>query len=447
MRADVLRTIRRERMLVPGEPVWVAVSGGVDSMVLLHVLRELGHPCHVAHVDHGLRGEASDADRTFVEEQAKAAALPFRSVRVDVHTAAEGISVQMAARELRYAWFRELLDEGPSALALGHHRDDLAETMLLHLLRGIGTQGWRGMPPVARLGEGRLCRPLLAVDREQVQRYAAAHGIPFREDASNADPHYLRNRVRAELLPLMEDLRPGARRTVARGAQLLGELGQAAERQLAREEEAIRGEAGGDLHIPFRLLEESPAPRLLLLRLLQAHRPHPDLIEQLLEAVQERATGKRFPLGGRHIAVESARLRVVKPSVGFPSFTISASEAEQGSAGPFSWRICPVSEVELGQGMSTAWLDLGKLEFPLRMRPWQAGDRMRPLGLGGSKRISDMLVDAGVPAADKAGAYVLLSGARILWLPGHRIAEECTPDAATEQVLRVTFRPGRDHHL
>src|SRR5690606_22507172 len=305
-------------------------------MVLLHVLRELGHPCHVAHVDHGLRGEASDADRTFVKEQAKAAALPFRSVRVDVHAAAEGISVQMAARDLRYAWFRELLDEGPSALALGHHRDDQAETLLLHLLRGIGMRGWSGMPPVTRLGEGRLCRPLLAVDREQIQRYATANGIPFREDASNADPHYLRNRVRAELLPLMEDLRPGAGRTVARGAQLLGELGHAAERQLAREEEAIRAEAGGDLHIPFHLLAESAAPRLLLKRLLQEARPHPEIIDQLLEAVQERATGKRFQLGDLHIAVESTRLLVGKPSVGFPSFTISASEAGQGAAGPFS---------------------------------------------------------------------------------------------------------------
>src|SRR5690606_35223751 len=147
------------------------------------------------------------------------------------------------------------------------------------------------------------------------------------------------------------------------------------------------------------------------------------------------------------IAVESTRLLVGKPSVGFPSFTISASEAGQGAAGPFSWGCCAVSEVDLGQGMGTAWLDLDKLEFPLRIRPWQVGDRMRPLGLGGSKRISDMLVDAGVQARDKAGAYVLLSGARILWLPGLRIAEECTPDAHTKNVFRVTFRPGRDHHL
>lgn len=353
----------------------------------------------------------------------------------------------MAARDLRYAWFRELLDEGPSVLALGHHRDDQAETLLLHLLRGIGVRGWSGMPPGTRLGAGRLCRPLLAVDREQIQRYATANGIPFRADASNADPHYLRNRVRAELLPLMESMRPGAGRTLARGAGLLGELAQAAEQQLAREEEAIRSGAGGELHIPFHLIEASAAPRLLLMRLLQEARPHPDRIDQLLEAVQERATGKHFQLGDLPITVERTRLLVGKPGVGFPSFTISASQADQGSAGPFSWARCAVSEVDLGQGMHTAWLDLDKLEFPLRIRPWEVGDRMRPLGLGGSKRISDILVDAGVPAGEKAGSYVLLSGARILWLPGLRIAEECTPDAHTKKVFRITFRPGRDHHL
>lgn len=447
MVAEVLRTIRREQMLEPGEPLWVAVSGGVDSMVLLHVLRELGHPCRVAHVDHGLRGAESDADRTFVEEQAQLLGLPFRSVRVDPKAGAEGISVQMAARELRYAWFKELLREEPACIALGHHRDDVVETLLLNLLRGIGAHGWAGIPPVTQLKEGRICRPLLSVDRERIITYATANNIPFREDASNTDPHYLRNRVRTELLPLMENMRPGARRTLARGTQLLDELAIAAELQLAREAEGLTMDTKGMLQIPFERLAESAAPRLLLMRLFHGLDPHPDLIGQLLEAVRERSTGAHFRIGDRQVSVERDRLVVDSPQDGFPTFTISASQAGNGHSGHFSWGIRDVSEVDLAQGMNTAWLDLDQLEFPMRMRPWQVGDRMRPVGLSGSKLVSDILIDAGASRSAKAGSYVLVSGSSIVWLVGHRIAEGYSPGRGTKKVFCMSLQPDQDHHL
>ncbi len=439
MLVEVRRLVRREQMLQPGEPLWVAVSGGMDSMVLLHVLRELGYPCHVAHVDHGLRGAESDADRAFVEEQAKHLGLPFRSVRVDPKAAAEGISVQMAARELRYAWFKELLRKGPVRMALGHHRDDVAETLVLSLMRGIGAHGWAGIPAVTELEEGRICRPLLGVDREQIMEYAVANHIAFREDASNADPKYLRNRVRAELLPLMEAMRPGARRTMARGAELLKELGAAAERQMASEMEGLGPNDAGVLRIPIEGLAESAAPRLLLMRLLRGTDFHPDLIDQLLEAVRDRSTGARFYGRELRISVERAHVVVDREPDGFPTFDISRPDLEEGAAGPFRWRICDNAEVDLSLGMNTAWLDLGTMEFPLTMRPWQTGDRMRPVGLGGSKLISDILIDAGTSRNDKAGTYVLMSGEKVVWLAGYRIAEGFSPGPGTKNVLRVTF--------
>jgi tRNA(Ile)-lysidine synthase len=440
MLAEVRALIRREGMLRPGEPVWVAVSGGVDSMVLLHVLRELGHPCHVAHVDHGLRGAESDADRQFVEEQAQNQGLPFRSVRVDPMAAAEGISVQMAARELRHAWFRELLHEGPHAMALGHHRDDAVETFLLNLLRGIGAHGWGGIAPVTTLPEGRICRPLLGVDRARIMHYAGANHIPFREDPSNTDPKYLRNRVRSELLPLMEALRPGARRTLARGTDLLNEMAAATDRHLDHEAEGLTPDGQGVLRIPLERLRNSAAPRMLLMRLLSGLEPHPDLVGQLLDAVHQRSTGARFHAGGGRITLERNMLVVDRVPDGFPTFTIFGAGAKPGAAGPFTWELCSVAEVELGQGMNTAWLDLDKLEFPLQLRPWRTGDRMRPVGLVGSKLISDILIDAHVPYNAKAGSYVLVSGTEIVWLVGHRVAEGFPPGKATHKVLRLSFQ-------
>ncbi len=437
MLAEVRRTIRREGMLRTGEPLWVAVSGGVDSMVLLHVLQAMGHPCSVAHVDHGLRGPESDADRHFVEMTAERLGLPFRSVRVDLRDPGTGTSLQMAARDLRYAWFKELLREGPAVLALGHHRDDVVETLLLGLLRGIGARGWGGVPPVTTVAEGRFIRPLLAVGRQPIMAYAAQQGVAFREDASNADAKYLRNRVRHELLPLMEDLRPGARQALARASTLLREIGRAAHMQVDAEVRELAPADQGTFRIPIVRLLASPAPRLLLARLLPDGHTHPDLVDQLLEAMANGSTGAGFQVGPYRLTLERDVLSCQLPSDGFPSFSLALPLVDRGVIGPFHWQRCTPGDVKLGEGMATAWLDLDLLEFPLLLRPWQQGDRMRPIGLGGSKLISDILIDDRVPAGSKPGKYVLVSGQRVVWLEGHRLAESCSPGPATQSVLRL----------
>lgn len=425
-------------MLQPGQPAWVAVSGGVDSMVLLHVLRRLGHPVRVAHVDHGLRGAQSDADRAFVELYARNEGLEVRWIRVDPKAAAEGISVQMAARELRYGWFRNLLAEGPHAIALGHHRDDAVETFLLHLLRGIGVKGWNGLPPVTVLDEGRVCRPLIGVGRAEILAYAAEHGIAFREDASNTDPKYLRNRIRHELMPLLEELRPGAAQTWGRATDLLRGMGRVAEAQLAREAAAVKPGPDGSWTFPLSDLEAASAPRILLMHLIQGLQPHPDLVDRLLEAVADRATGAHFHCGGWRIALGRDAIHVDRAPDGFPIFRIPGPPVEAGQAGPFGWSVASPGEVDLTLGMHTAWLDMDRLEDPLVLRPWEHGDRMRPIGLGGSKLVSDILTDAGTPLPAKENTYVLTSGGRVIWLVGHRVAEGYAPGKTTSKVLRLT---------
>jgi tRNA(Ile)-lysidine synthase len=437
MLAEVRRFMRREAMPSANAPMWVAVSGGVDSMVLLHVLRELGHACHVAHVDHGLRGEESDADRRFVEEFAQAHKLPFRSVRVDVKARLEGISVQMAARELRYAWFNELLFEGPSDLALGHHRDDALETLFLNLLRGTGAHGWAGIRPVTEIPGGRISRPLLAVGREEIGAYAKANNIPFREDPSNADPKYLRNRVRGELVPFLEELRPGSRTTLARATEWLREMTAAADQWTEREAMDIVPDADGVLRIPVQRLRSSPAPRLLLHRLLRGRSTHPELIEQMLDAMHGGSVGTVFHMGKDRITVDRTHLILDQGAGGFPSFTINLAE-DEGGAGPFHWELCEGGTVPKTFDAHTAWFDPAKLAEPLVLRPWKQGDRMRPLGLGGSKLISDLLIDAKVPRNEKPGIYVLESAGSIAWLVGHRIAEAVSPTGGSAHVLRVT---------
>ncbi len=436
MLAEVRRFMRREAMPSANSPTWVAVSGGVDSMVLLHVLRELGHTCLVAHVDHGLRGAASDGDRQFVEDHAMRLGLPFRSVRVDVMAAANGISVEMAARELRYGWFSELLFEGPDRLAMGHHRDDATETLLLNLLRGTGTHGWAGIQPVAAILGGSIYRPLLCVGREEILAYARENNIPFREDASNAEPKYLRNRVRNELLPFLEELRPGSRMTLARATDRLREMTEAASRWTEEATAHLVPNEEGVMRIPVELLRKSSTPHLLLQHLLRDSGPHPDVIDQLIDAIHDGSTGAVFYMGDRRVTMGRDHVLIDRAVDGFPSFPINLAE-ESGAAGPFCWERCKSNALPKAFDPHTAWLDLAKLKEPLVLRPWKAGDRMRPAGLGGSKLVSDLLIDAKVPRNEKAGAYVLVSGETIIWLVGHRLAEGVSANEASAAVLRV----------
>ena len=430
----VRHTILGHGLIQASEPVWVAVSGGVDSMVLLHVLQSLGHPCRVAHVDHGLRGEASDGDRAFVEAHCAEHGLPIEVVRVDVEARAEatGESKQMAARALRRAWFHQLMERGPQKLATAHHADDAVETFFLGLIQGMGARGW-GSIPVQKDG---IIRPLIAVTREEILGYAREHDIRWREDASNIEEAYLRNRVRHELLPMLERWRPGTQRTIARNVRLFGELDQLAR---AAGENALNGivpEADGTLRIPIERILGS-TPLLVLHHLLRGQGFHPDRLDDMLQAMRDGRTGTRFPGEGLEVFVDRRRL-VLAPQKPRPTWVITAPDAVPAGA-PISFLSCPASGVGSDPSNAIAWLDADSLSFPLQLRPWRAGDRMRPEGLGGSKLISDILTDAKVPRDTKERTYVLADAERMIWLCGWRLAEGVKATPMSTNVLRVEW--------
>lgn len=417
----VRRFVRRDRVLEDREPLHVGVSGGVDSMVLLHVLRRLGHVCSVIHVDHGTRGEGSAADRRFVEEQARALGLEVHGTWVDApaHAARCGISVQMAARELRYACFEEVRQTRPWRIALAHHADDAVETLFINLLRGTGVRGWAGIRPVS----GPYVRPLLHAHRSEIMRYAEANGIAYREDPSNADPKYLRNRIRHEVLPLLETLRPGASQAMARSVALLREL-------------APQNEAASASSISFALLEQSGSPTVLLHEALYRFGFHPDMIERIRDAVAERRTGAIFEAGAHRVVVDRDELRIGLRAAEPASIRIDADHPS-GEGGGLRWRFLAAADAPASVPREEALLDAAALHFPLQLRPWRPGDRMRPTGLGGSKLISDILIDAKVPRDAKDTVLVLESGGRLAWLVGFRIGEGFQATSASERVLHL----------
>jgi tRNA(Ile)-lysidine synthase len=434
MDQEVRRYMEEHRLATPGEALWVAVSGGVDSMVLLHLLRALGHPCHVAHVDHGLRGAESNADREFVRTYCAEHGIPFAHRRVDVWEQQDGRSVQMAARELRYAWFHGLVQRGPAQLALAHHADDAIETLLIHLVQGMGTKGWGAIP----VRSGPFIRPLLGVSRTSILAYAQESGVPFREDASNTDPKYLRNRVRREVLPLLEDLRAGARDVLSRNVDLLRELSVAAGHHLDAVVARIEADDLGRLHIPFELLSASGAPHAVLTRLLRAKEFHPDRIGDIVRAVREGRTGARFVEGDQEVWVEREQLIIGAAPVPPPEWTIASAEQWPADA-PLSIGACTGLDIDPKAGAEVAWLDADAAPFPWVLRPWRMGDRMRPRGLGGSKLVSDILIDAKVSREAKRRTYVLESAGTILWCCGLRRSQDGAASSGSERVWRCTW--------
>ncbi|NLY90528.1 MAG: tRNA lysidine(34) synthetase TilS [Firmicutes bacterium] len=465
----VLATIRRYRMLAAGDQVLVAVSGGVDSMVLLTVLLKLPLRLRLAvfHLNHGLRPEA-EAEAEMVQKYAAEHALPCYTERLayDLHTGKGNQSLQVAAREVRYRLMAATADRlGIAKIALGHHADDQAETVLMRFLTGAGPEGLAGIPPV----RDRYVRPLLEVGRAEIIAYARQAIISWAEDASNQKPVYLRNRVRHGLLPYLEkEYQPGLRGRLRETAVICREWKEVLEKLV---EEVLKRwgllQPDGEL-APNRedgyLLPVAPwqellpaIQRLLFRRLFFSLAPPASALEfNHSEAFLRLLTGpagKKINLPGGLIAcklganlwfgrtapVDDGEDWMPLPLV-IPGMTVLPANrgvVESKWLGreelPSTWG--GVSPFEF-------FLDADRLTFPLYLRPRRPGDRFDPLGLGGSKKVKDLLIDAKIPRPQRAAYPLLVDGeGRVLGVLGLRPAEQGKITNGSRRVLYLKYRP------
>ncbi len=449
----VQQAITTHRLLQPGEGVVVAVSGGADSIVLLHCLLRLRGPWSleltVAHFDHRLR-ETSRQDALFVERVAASWGLPVTTGS----WAREGRrdrSLQAEARRARYRFLEEVASRvGATKIALGHHRDDQAETVLLHLLRGSGLRGLRGMLP---LSDGRLIRPLLGVGREEIEAYVKAYQLSFVEDPSNRDLRYRRNRIRWRLLPLLErEYNPSVARGLARMAALVAE-DEAYLDEVTRESlKGLVGIEGERICLRLSSLRAlAPAIRRRILeRAIRSVTPGAYLTAPHLEAV-DRLTAPGGPgatslpqnlrawrsqgflyVGRRRPDWRSPTVREELPVPGevlIPGWAVRVEAAIQ---------TVPMTDLRAA-GPERAYVDWKQVLPPLEVRSWRSGDRFHPLGLKGSKKLQDLFVDAKVPRERREQVPIVTDQRGILWVSGLRIDERGRVGGATQQVLVLTL--------
>lgn len=458
----VLQFIRRRSVVPDGERAIVAVSGGPDSTAMLIVLARLSNRLKldltVAHFDHMLRSpEDAAEDEAFVRRLAQQLKLPLTCGRGDVRLRVRRTreSVEDAARRLRYTFLgRGAKAAGASVVLLGHTEDDQAESVLLHILRGSGLDGLRGMRARSRwpLGQGPdVARPLLELSRGETARYCQELGLQPRQDPTNELIIATRNRVRHELLPKLREFNPRAERALARLADAVAQ--DAEYLDLAAEEAWDRLSTKERDHVSFLRAE---------LQVL-----HPALTSRLLRRAFEHLLGtgadlEAVHIGGIAIALKKPRSRLSLPhsvtaTLDARSLTIRRGASRRpsipetrlvmpGTTRAGEWRIeaglVPVPSVPPTAGRLEALLDADAVGGNLVVRSRRPGDRLRPLGLGGEKKVQDILVDAKVPACERDGVPILCSGGGIVWVMGHRIDENAAITSATRRCLRVRFSRG-----
>jgi tRNA(Ile)-lysidine synthase len=462
----VLDFIRQHRLVSASEKLVVAVSGGADSVCLLHILAKLKEQLkielHLAHLNHQLRDAESDADADYVADLARRLGIPATIERQEVKAYQKKmrLSPEEAAREVRYRFLTDVVGvTGAKRVAVGHTQDDHIETILMHLIRGAGTRGMRGLQPStewsSKTGNMTVIRPLLEVSHQETEEYCHRYQLAPRLDASNLSLSPLRNRIRQQLLPLLQSYNPGIAEALLRTGRIAGDDIDFLDKEIARLWAKIARQEGETVTLNRKGLDRLPPTlKRYLLRtgaeklLGSAKDIEMRHIEEMM-ALLDRPAGKRLSLPGGLIfstsydnyilTLDLAALSPLPELGGENKLNIPGQTRLSG------WHI--KAEIIEPQEMTekddfTACFDLTKTGDNLTVRPRQRGDRFQPLGLAQPKKLGEFMIDAKIPQNWRKNIPIVCSPEQIVWVVGWRIDERVKVNQKTRQVLRLEFKQG-----
>jgi tRNA(Ile)-lysidine synthase len=426
--------INKERLFEKQERLLLAISGGLDSVVLAHLLKYNGFQFSLAHMNFQLRGEDSLEDENFVRVLAEKLGVELYVEKVEINK--ELGSTQLQARELRYDWFQEIMEQYHfSKLLTAHHANDLLETTLMNLVRGTGIKGLRGILP----SQNNIVRPLLFADKNEIEEYAKKAGIGWREDISNASDLYKRNKIRHHVIPLLLKENP----------RLLSGIQQTALR--LRAVEAVWGDKLGEIREMY--FEDKGKIKKIQKSILDLPNASVFLAELLSEYgfMLSQLQSFDFERIGAQLWTRSHVLSIDRDCIfvsllneygykeNFPKeFRFEENEMET-PFGILKWDEIEKSEVNFSQGNNVAYIDKNKLADPMHLDIWNVGDKIQPLGMKGMKKISDILIDQKVPLYKKEMILVIKSAGKIVWLPGYKFSEAFKITDSTSEILRIEY--------
>jgi len=429
--------INKHNLFSKNDKILLTISGGIDSVVMLDLFIRAGYSCAIAHCNFKLRGEESDQDEIFVRELAEKNHIPFytTSFRTEEYAENNRISIQMAARELRYDWFEDLREKlHYDYVATAHNKNDVVETFFINLARGTGIRGLSGIPPKS----GTVVRPLLFLEREDIEEYAKADNLSWREDSSNSQTKYSRNKIRHFIIPGFLELNPGFVDTMWDNINRLREIEGIYLNSLERMKKEIVIKGKEFAWIPINEINKLEPLFTWLYELLIDFDFSAHVVRDIARNL-DTGSGKQF-FSPTHRLVKDRDKLIIHPLKNTISKRFYIDDPAQDLSDPLQLELSIITEFdksEIPKDPHIAWFDLDQLEFPLMIRKWEAGDYFMPLGMNNMKKLSDFFIDNKFSLPEKENTWLLVSGTKISWVIGKRIDNRYKVSPETTRILQI----------
>ncbi len=431
--------IKNEHFLTGNQRVILAVSGGVDSVVMSELFAISGFHCAMAHCNFGLRGKESDEDEYFVRKLAKNHNFDLFVRQFNIEQVADerGISIQMAARHVRYNWFHALLDKhGFDKIATAHHINDSIETALFNFTKGVNLSGIMGVP----VKNDRIIRPLSFATKADILQYAATKNLAYRQDSSNDKLAYTRNKIRHKVIPILKEINPGLEQTFGLSQKIRQASNRLLEGYVAELIQTYSNNNNQQVTIRLdQLLADQLEAELILYKIIRQYGFSFKHAIKIIELYKKKRVGRKFCNQDWILWIDRHEVLITENREKLIEREIREAEKVVEMLGTklFVHKIDSSSLNQLSSSKDEAYLDFDKLKFPLKIRNWNEGERFMPLGMNHFKKISDFLVDIKVPRAQKQSVCVLLSADEVAWVIGYRIDERFKITPQTKNMLFI----------
>jgi tRNA(Ile)-lysidine synthase len=426
--------VEQNNLFEPNGTILAAVSGGMDSVLMVHLLKTAGYKFSIAHCNFQLRGNEANADQQFCKQLADKNQVAFHTINFDTqqYAATHKISIQMAARDMRYQWFETLRQQhGYTAIALAHHQNDSIETILLNLIRGTGIAGLHGILPK----NGWLVRPLLFLKRDEIQQIIKANAIEFVEDSSNASVKYARNKIRHEVIPKLKELNPALESTFENTLKHFREMEQLLELRVAEWKKELFIYHGDEIHFMLDGIKKLNPQRLLLFKLLQEYGFNETTVDDII-SVLNKHSGKVFETSGFTLILDRDKLILTKRNTEEGKDAVITDNDHSVTYGKYKLTLLHDDiPLIIRDNPLAVSVDADKLVYPLNIRSWRQSDFFYPLGMKTSKKLSDFFINLKIPLHEKTEIPLLVNGnGEIIWIGGYRPDERYKVSDNTKKV-------------
>lgn len=429
--------ITKNTLFSKTDKLLVAFSGGVDSVVLANLLHKSGYNIELAHCNFQLRGQEAKDDTVFCESFAKSINAPFHVIYFDTKTYASEhkLSIQMAARELRYNWFKTLKAEHHFDYILtAHHANDNVETLFVNLIRGTGIKGLQGIPEK----QNNMVRPLLFATKDDIRAYAEKENLSYREDSSNQEVKYKRNFIRHQIVPELKKLNPAIEETIHTSIQFFKQSSEIITEYAQLKFQSICKEENHWLYIDIELLLLEKQKETLLFEWLYNKQFKTSQIQQLTEALNtEDRVGKLFSSATHQLVIDRKYIivKVLNKEEEIKEFTITSISDTKHL--PIDLSFEEITNVSFSKNANEISIPYSVDLFPLKLRRWKQGDKFKPFGMDGFKKLSDFFKDQKLSLFEKENVWILENKEHIIWVIGYRMDDRCRVNEGTEKILRI----------